>query len=278
MKKFIVAIDGLKYSSNVVKSAIDLAKQSGAHVVGVFLDDVTYHSYKMYELVEGEGITDRKMSELGERDEQLRRTSTAEFERLCRQSDISFSVHHDRNIAIHELFHESVYADLIVIGADETFTNFTENKPTRFIRDLLAETQCPVLIIPDEYNSIDKIAFLYDGQPSSVHAIRNFSYLFPGLTDKKVEVVSVDTKPALKPVIPQAMLIKEFMKRRFANTTYVPLDGIPENEIIKHFQFEKNTVIVCGAYRRGSVSRWFRPSMADTLMQELRLPIFVAHS
>jgi nucleotide-binding universal stress UspA family protein len=40
----------------------------------------------------------------------------------------------------------------------------------------------------------------------------------------------------------------------------------------------QNAVIVSGAYRRTTVSRWFRQSMADVLMREIKSPLFIAHN
>src|SRR5687767_10443155 len=144
MKKFIVAVDSLKYSISTYKTAIYLAKQSGAHLVGVFLDDITYHSFKMYDLVGKDGDSNERIDELEAKDNQMRISAAEDFERICDQSGIPFSIHHDRNIAITELLHESVFADLILINSSETLTSYSENKPTRFIRSLLSETQRPV--------------------------------------------------------------------------------------------------------------------------------------
>jgi nucleotide-binding universal stress UspA family protein len=56
------------------------------------------------------------------------------------------------------------------------------------------------------------------------------------------------------------------------------LKGFAEAEIVKHLkQSGPNTLVVLGAYRRGTVSRWFRESMADVLMKGLKLPLFIAH-
>lgn len=278
MKKFIVAVDGLKYSISTYNTAVYLAKQSGAHLVGVFLDDITYHSFKMYDLVGEDGASEEKISLMQEKDLERRTAAVEEFERICENAAITYTIHHDRNIAINELLHESVFADLILINGSETLTHYTENKPTRFIRSLLSETQCPILIIPDDYQPVNNISFLYDGESSSVHAIRTFGYLFPGLMDKSCEVVTVNTNEKQKKQLPHAKLLSEFMKRRFPRATYVAMEGIPENELVKHFRYAKNTLLVLGAYRRGTMSRWLRPSLADCLMQELRLPIFIAHN
>ena len=277
MKKFIVAVDGLKYSISTYKTAVYLAKQSGAHLVGVFLDDITYHSFKMYDLV-GEDGGSEKINELEDKDIQMRNRAAEDFQRICDQADVPCSIHHDRNIAITELLRESVFADLILINSSETLTSYSENKPTRFIRALLSETQCPVMVIPDEYQPVDSISFLYDGEASSVNAIRTFSYLFPGLMDKPCEAVTVNTKTKVRAHVPHSQLFKEFMKRHFPRAKYITMDGIPENELVKHFRYSANTLLVLGAYRRGNLSRWLKPSLADALMQELKLPLFITHT
>jgi K+-sensing histidine kinase KdpD len=125
---------------------------------------------------------------------------------------------------------------------------------------------------------IDKIILLYDGEPSSVYAIKMFSYLLPQLKYLDTEVVTVKSeKRSLH--LPDNRLMKEFMKRHFPNAFYKVMKGYAEDEIVKYLkQQNENTLVVLGAYRRNSVSRWFRESMADILMKELKLPLFIAHN
>lgn len=48
----------------------------------------------------------------------------------------------------------------------------------------------------------------------------------------------------------------------------------PDIEIVEHLKTKnQNELIVLGAYRRGIVSRWFKASIADELMQELYITI-----
>ncbi|HEX4850120.1 MAG TPA: universal stress protein, partial [Puia sp.] len=138
MKKIIVAFDGLKYSEAAAAYAIDLAMQMKAHLVGVFLDDFSYHSYKIYDLVQHEeGVSEERIERFENEDKSAREKSAELFELACRNAGINHSIHHDRNIAIHEILHESIYADLIIVDGKETLTHYEENKPTRFVRDLL---------------------------------------------------------------------------------------------------------------------------------------------
>lgn len=278
MKKIVAAIDGLKYSKSTRDYAINIAKQINAHLVGIFMDDVTYTGYKIYDLIDKEGGTEEKLSRLEAVDKAKRDDAAADFKKTCQDQGLEFSIHHDRKIALHELVHESIYSDLLIIDSKETLTHFEELPPTRFVHELLEETQCPVLLVPSTYKPVQKLVLLYDGRPSSVHAIREFSYLLPQLKHLDTEVISVNpVNTSLH--LADNRLIKEFMKRHFPKATYKVMEGWAEEKIVKHLkQISENSLVVLGANRRGIVSRWFRESMADLLMKELNFPLFIAHS
>ena len=278
MKKIIAVIDGLKYSESVTDYAIYIAMQTESHLIGVFLDDYTYHSYKVYDIVTNRSYLDEnKILELDKNDEKVRNESAVRFEHACQGTGLNYTVHKDRNIAIHELLHESVFADLIIIDNKETFTHYEEKIPTRFVRDLLSEVQCPVMVVPQKYNPISKAVLLYDGEPSSVYAIKMFSYVFSGYNNLKIEIISVKNIKGSTHV-PDNRLMKEFMKRHFPQATFTVLQGDAITEILNQLKGkDENILIVLGAYNRGMVSRWFRPSTADILMEELNKPLFIAH-
>lgn len=219
-----------------------------------------------------------RLKELEQQDKQNRKASADDFRDKGNENGIPFSVHHDHQIAIHQLKHESIYADLLLIDSKETFTHYEENKPTRFIRELLVDTQCPVLLVQEKFTPIKKVVLLYDGAPSSVFAIRQFSYLLPGCLTLPTRVLTV-TPPDKSLHLPDNRLMKELMKRHWPDAEYEVLHGLAEEEIMRQLAREdEGTLVVLGAYRRGNLSRWFRESMADLLMRETRLPLFVAHS
>jgi nucleotide-binding universal stress UspA family protein len=277
MKKFIAAVDGFKFSETAASYATYLAKREDAHLVGVMLDDITYRSYKIYDLLGNDGVDPEKLKKKEIQDKATRIRSANRFEQLCADAGIKYKIHHDRNIALQELLHESIYADMLIIDSKETLTHYEEKLPTRFIRNLLSDVQCPVLLLPQKFKPVKKIIFLYDGGPSSVYAIKMFSYLLPSFKDVEMEVLSVKTgKQTLH--VPDNLLMKEFMKRHFPKAVYTVLKGFPEIEIVQHLKKQKtNPLVVAGAYKRGTVSRWFKASIADALMEQVKMPIFVAH-
>lgn len=279
MKKIIAALDGLKFSESTRDYAIELARQNKAHLTGIFLDDFTYTSYKIYDLVREEGgIIGSARKKWAKKDQKTRAAAAANFERACRNAGVEYTIRHDRSIAIRELLHESIYADLLVVDCSETLTHHTEKQPTGFIRDLLSHVQCPVLVVPSRFKRFEKAALLYDGTPASVFAIKMFSYALPASEEWPAEVISVKSTDQSSHV-PDNRLMKELMKRHFPGADYTVLKGLAETEIINYLKKKKEEVcVVLGAYRRGMVSRWFRASMADALMKELKLPLFIAHN
>ncbi len=279
MRKIIAAFDGLKFSAATASYAIDIAKQSGADLIGISLEDFTYRSFKFYDIVdEGKGVSDIKMKRLTEKDKKTRKMSVIKFGAACEDAGINYSIHHDKSVAIHELLHESIYADMIIIESAETLTKYAEDLPTRFIRDLLTDVECPVLLAPNEYKPIQKISLLYDGEPTSVYAIKMVSYILESFKNLPIEVITVKNPKQILNV-PDNRIMREFMKSHFSEVVYTVLKGLPKEEIIKHLKKNKlNSLVVLGAYRRSRVSRWFKESMADVLMKQLKLPLFVAHN
>ncbi|HZW70050.1 MAG TPA: universal stress protein [Hanamia sp.] len=276
-KKFLAVFDGFKFSKSTMEYAIQLTREANASLVGVFLDDFIYRSYSVSKIISTYNNDEKIIKELDKNDQLKRDEAVTLFEQACGKAGIPYSFHRNKEIAIHELKEESIFADLIIINDSETFNRFSEDPPTRFIRELLSDVQCPVLIVPDIYKPIDKVTLLYDGGPSSVFAIKMYSYLF-GELDVAVEVFSVKDKMAGSH-LPSNNLMREFIKRHFPKANYTVAKGSAEEEIPGHLRYHKeNELVVLGAYRRSEISRWFKVSMADILMKELETPLFIAHN
>lgn len=278
MKKIIAAFDGLDFSDSAKHYAIFMAKQMKAHLVGVFLEDFTVHSYGMAELTKYEGSFDDHLDQLNQKDKETRNEAVMVFEEACQQAEVSYSIRRNKNIALQDLLYESIYSDLLIIDTKETFTRFEEIPPTRYMRDLLSDVQCPVLVVPSEYKPIEHIVFLYDGEPSSVHAVKMFSYLMPSFKEYNMEFVTArEEEEALQ--LPEDKLMREFIEQHYPKATFVVIKGLIEDKIVSYLaQQKKNALVVLGAYRRTRMSRLFRASMADVLMNHLQLPLFIAHN
>lgn len=277
MKKISAVFDGLKFADSTLAYAIKLAESSNALLSGVFLESFLYNSYTLTDLIGEQGLSQVKMKHLLEKDKETRSKSASRFEQACKKAHLSYTLHHDPSLAIPEVLKESIYSDLLLISAGETFSHLTGQSPTYFIRELLTGTQCPVLLVPPEYHEIEKVVLLYDGKPAAVYAIKMFNYMMPWLRGKTTEVVSVsDNQDTAE--LPDEVLVKEFIACHYPAASYTLLTGNPQEEIITYLKnSNKNSLVVLGAYQRGGISRWFRSSMADRLMKAIDAPLFIAH-
>ena len=279
MKKIITALDGFNLSQSAIDYTVYIARYCKAHIVGVFLDDMIYHSYGLSELVDAGGsISEKRMKMLNNQDKETRDESVRIFQNACEKAGLEFSIHRDRDVAQQELLHESIYADLLIINSKEKFGRHEQESPTYFLRELLTDVQCPVLVVPPTYHPLQKLVMLYDGEPSSVYAIKIFNYLLSDLKFLQTEVVSVKKEDETLR-LPDNRLMKEFMKRHLPQADYIVLKGDAEELIIDHLdELHQNALVVLGAYRRSRVSRWFKESMADQLLKKLKLPLFIAYN
>lgn len=278
MKHIIVAFDGLKFSENAMQCALFIAKAENAHLTGIFLDDFLYNSFNMYQVMYKEKKSKKEIDALQEEDRLERKKATGTFVKACNEHRIEYTVRHDKSIALQELLHESIYADLLILDAAETFSYLSESKPTRFIKDLLAEVRCPVLLTCGHFSGFEKTVLLYDGGPAAVFAAKTFCHTLSSQVKLPTEVITV--KHAYDSLhLPDKTLIREFIKRHFPKASFATVKGNAEHKIVMEIQQEKeSTLVVLGAYQRGTVSRWFKPSMADVLMEKTNVPLFIAHS
>ena len=278
MKKILAVFDGYKMSKSTLDYAIQITQTANSHLVGVFLDEFIYRTYSVTKVMKTYKDYDAAIKNLDAKDKKKRDEAAQQFQKACEKAKITFSIHRDKSIALQELKHESMFADLIIINEYETFTKYKEEPPTRFMKDLLGDVQCPVLVVPNSFKPVDKIVLLYDGGPSALYAVKMFSYLFGNLQDLPVEVYTVNDRMA-NLHLPDNKLMREFIKRHFPKANYTVAKGNAEELILGYLRNRKeNELVVLGAYRRSELSRWFKTSMADTLMKELDTPLFIAHN
>lgn len=279
MEKIIVAIDGLNYKASATEYAIALAIHLHSHLVGIFLHDRTYHSYRIYDIDTGKLMTNEEIDKGEAEDVRLRKDAIQQFKDACNLRKIPYTIREDKDIALHALVHESLYADLLVINAGEQFNPFPVKRPSAFMKNLLETVECPIILAPDQFEPLHKAVLLYDGTPTSVYALKKFCDLMPRYANPiAVEVLAIkkdDESLHLK----DNKLMKEYLKRHLPKAIFTVVKGEAHRKIPALLKKEgPGTLVVLGAYQRGVVSRWFRPSMADVLLSTVALPLFIAHS
>jgi len=91
-----------------------------------------YHSFRFGDLIEGDEVSDKKLKELNKKDAATRRDAISLFKSACEHAGLEFSVHRDKNVAVKDLLHESIYSDMLIVGKQENFTIYHDKFPSDF--------------------------------------------------------------------------------------------------------------------------------------------------
>ena len=196
------------------------------------------------------------------------------FTQECQKKGIQSNVYQQLGNPVENAVHESRFSDLLIIGAEEISNTHYNHIPSPFIKQVISRAECPVIIAPAYFEAIDNIVFCYDGSPSSVFALKQFTYAFPQYAAKKVTILEVEQKKA---TITEKANIARWIGAYYAQIGFEVLEGNTEDELFKYFFMKTNTFIVMGAYGRDVLSSIFHQSAANTIIKSIDLPLFITH-
>jgi hypothetical protein len=285
MEKILLAMEGCKQNTYAIDFACYLAKLTGSRLTGVFLEGNA----------DGTGPEVIHMDELVDEPELVRLNGTdsvvyrpaqdtgadsvsqrvLRFREACMCREVPARVHRDRGVPLGDILKESRFSDLIVLDPETSFRKSEKEFPGQFIRDVLLAAECPVVVAPYAFDSLDEVIFAYNGTGSSVFAIKQFTYLMPVFYNKKAIVVNVQKTD--ESVIEEQYKMKEWLSAHYRDVEFVILNGDASDELFGYLLGKKNAIVVLGAYGRGILSRFLKPSHASLLLRTINLPIFIAH-
>ena len=278
MEKILLALDAQNISTPAIEFACYLARLTNSRLTGIFLEDVLSDerpAFQGFHTVAEMQSFAAVAPELTASREAGTEQNIKLFKQSCECRGITAHVHRDRGIPVQEIIEESRFADLLVVDAETSFARRKESIPAKFVKDVLADAECPVIIAPYSFHPIDEVVFAYNGSASSVFAIKQFAYLFPEWRQKKATIINVKEKD--EPAIESQYRMKEWLQQHFANTELKVLTGDATDQLFGYLIDKKDAMVVIGAYGRSMLSRFFKPSHAHLIVKTVNLPIFITH-
>lgn len=274
MEKILLAMDSHEVDATAVDFACYTACLTRSRLTGIFfnsLQPAMPSKARIYELpgetimAPGEDGSTRKCHEV-----------MRLFTEVCTNRGVrSELICCDRKQPARQIIKESRFADLLLLRAEMSFSAEVEGVPTQFVKQVLAEAECPVIITPLSFNGIDEIVFTYDGSHSSVFAIKQFTYLFPQLNGKKATLLQL-SENGNRPVVEKEK-IREYCSAHYSSMCYRVMPGKAFEEIFRFLTQKKSMFVVMGAYGHGMLSGLYRQSTADLVLKTINCPFFIAH-
>jgi nucleotide-binding universal stress UspA family protein len=273
MKKILLAFDGSHFSEGALNFARKLNEKSPVLLTGAFLPQVDYANLWSYS---GGGSSGASFIPLVEdSDAEAVKKNIKRFESFCHTNHIRCRTHKDYfNFAIPELKKESRYADLLIISSELFYEQAGSERPNDYLKETLHDVECPVIVVPENFEFPQSNILTYDGSKSSVYAIKQFAYLFPELVTQPSILIYAEERSGEN--IPDEANIKELVTRHFANITF-NLGATPKKYFTPWLSERKAPILISGSFGRSGLSRLFRKSFITDVISEHRLPVFIAH-
>jgi hypothetical protein len=283
MKKILLAIDADRVDTEVIHFACNIATLTHSSLIGYFLANVPEEepvANMAFVAKYDETVSTHCFPTAAEKRQfayiqQFERTCAVKGIRcqsLSRLGGILNNIKRDAAVAILE---ESRFADLVILQPTLSFERKAEEAPTALVKEILANAECPVLVAPTRLTGIEEIVFAYDGSRSAVFAIKQFTYLFPELADKKAIVLQVNKDDSL-PVTEKEKLGK-WLRMHYNSIGFQVLKGKASEELYGRLSGKQNTIVVMGAFGRSWLSGLFKPATAGLLLKTINLPFFITH-
>ena len=170
---------------------------------------------------------------------------------------------------------------IVVSGYDRTPTALTtalenegKDQPNEYLKKVLRQTECPILLVPENYNLPNKLLLAYDGKPDSVFAIKQFTYLFPQLNNWETKLITLEDE---EEPLPHQELIEELAAKHFSNLTLEVVSSETAASFANWMAEQDDYLLVAGAYGRSELSNLFKKSFLAEVIEQHKTPIFVAH-
>ena len=278
MEKILIAINVSQYNSNVMDFACFLADLTHSKITGIFLENLQedelpsrkslFGNPYIESIVADDIIENRNRIKLSESCIKL-------FESSCTNKGLSYKILREKGTPEDAIISESRFTDLLILDAEMSFEQEKEATPTSFVRRLLPELECPVVIAPFSFYGVDEVLLAYDGGGSSVFAIKQFTYLLPQFSGRKLTVLQVDENEDISIIDRQK--IRELLEPHYSSIDFQVLHGKPADEIFGYLIEKKNVFVVMGAFSHKFLSGLFHHSTAELILKAVNLPVFIAH-
>lgn len=144
-----------------------------------------------------------------------------------------------------------------------------------FARNVLANAECPVLVISENMPAVKGAVFTYNGTYSSMYAIRSFAAMFPEIVMQHATVIYINEKE--QRAMPHEKLLREYLGAYNRNITYMTLSGKADTVIQAYLEQKPDHITTLGAHGRNRLSCFFNSCTAGHILRTTKGPLFITY-
>ncbi len=198
------------------------------------------------------------------------------FSSLCESHYIKHQVHENEEEWYKDILaRESRFSDLMVVSGELFYSDVDDDQPNSFLQEALHVSECPVMVVPEEFTPFRHLVIAYDGSPESLFALKQFCYLLPQYTELPTEFIYAKDEASHE--IPDIENLKNFSRLHFSSMNFSKLHFKAASYFATWIGEKQDVLMVCGSFGRSPFSYATRRSFAQEVIREHKMPIFIAH-
>ncbi len=275
MKKVIIALDGEHFPKGAFEFAKFINNQNEILLAGVFLSPVDYSRLMAYTGT-GEGMAIMPEWLIKNDDEEIINKNIQHFEEACMAEGLHYRVHKDNDLmALSSLVEETRFADILLVSSELFFKNVAPRQPNFYLEEVLKRSECPVMLIPEDFKVPEQVVLSYDSGESATFAIKQFAYLFPELVKKSTTLVSMSE--GIAEDLPEFTMVTELLTHHYPDLKIENLPGKGRQQFVDWLSAQPDSFVVMGAFSRSALSTLFKKSFATNVIHDIKMPLFISH-
>ncbi len=262
MKKIVTALAPIDTPWPAMRISIQFARNHSVEIHLVFLTlpdaDLDYMYPYPNDLPLSEDFSDGKM--ISESNQELIKDKLNLFKQECESAAINLSF--ERNISVEKLIKESTNADLLIADGG-----------ANFLSKILPHLHCPAFIAGDDHIP-EKVVLMFNDSDSSKFAIEKYGQLLPEFKDLPTFLLSINPKDENE----IQNYVQKNLNDTYTNISTKSLTGKVEKEMENFLsELTGHILVVIGAFGRSEISRFFHESLANIVMRDKKVSLFIAH-
>jgi nucleotide-binding universal stress UspA family protein len=280
MKNIVQVFDALNFKPEELQFASYVAQMHNSGVTVLLIHDTSIGMNQGINMIGGQIYIDEILVDA--EDKTAQESKIAANEKALKEWCLSRGVHCDvkvvSGIPAEVARLESRFADLMVLSPLLSFTG-EKAVPTAFVKEALVDAECPMLIAAENFHPVGEVVIAYDGSSQSVAAIKQFCYQLQGLCSKRITVLHIIDNGKEGALNEEVNRFENWIAGRFPDYTMITLSGSVQDVLFNYFmeREDQRMMLVAGAFGRGAISRFFRGSATEEVLEKVDIPVFIYH-
>jgi len=275
MKKILLACGGDHFPQGALEFAAAMNKHEKIWLKGFFLPSMDYSRLPSFAYA-NDYETGFIPPDFYDQEEKIMNKHITQFQNVCEEHAIAYKVYkHTGFESLQGLIDETRFSDIALVESRHFFSAMDSTQPNAEMNQLLHDTECPVLLLPEKFEMPGNVIFAYDGEDSCMAAIKQFSLLMTGYTGLPLALAYFSSSSEEK--LPYDETVTEYIRCHYRDFTIKISDSESAKDLDSWIAEFPNPMIITGSYSRSGLSRVFKKSFISAVIANDQFPVFLFH-